>query len=264
VSLEGYLPFARDLTLADGARETITAALVPPNTSKSHFALRIDGGLPLGAVVGGDLVAGCSGSCSASVPVGAHAQVHATYETPSGFGVGIHAGYLVLSESITGRTESLTPVGATSPLSGSANDSLNLSGLTVGADADYTAGAAWPLTLRLGVGVLVGSVSDARTATFPGQVTGTVSASQSQGAGYLYVGPEARIGRKLGDHFAIDVGVAVLVLTALSTPTWDKTQTTLATVTATQRVNEAQFPSATLTGGFMLAIVPGIGLKYEL
>lgn len=263
VSLEGYVPFARDATLSTAVREVIAAELRTIAAEKPRFALEVDGGLALGPVWGGDLVRRCSAGCSGGLPLGARARLHATYEAPFGFGAGLHAGYLLLERSLGQRPESLQLVGAMQPLAGLAADSMRLDGLTAGAHAQYETRSRWPVTLRLAVGVLVGSIRDRRTATFAG-VSGDVAAEQRQGAAYFYVGPEVRIARKLGEHLEIGVGIEVLLAAALSAPVWNSSTPVVVTATSLPgRSQEATFPASSLAGAFLLLASPQLGVSYE-
>jgi hypothetical protein len=252
VSLDGYAPFVRDASLGT-AREAMIAALQPAAAERGHLALELDGGVPLGVVWGGDVASGCTAPCSRSLPVGASGQVHMTYRTPSGFGVGLQAGYLLVVESVTGRPDSLHVMGY-GPVSGASSDTLRLSGLSAGAHADYMTRSAWPVTLRLALGVVVGSVRDQRTSTFTGM--GAVDVAQRVGASYLYVGPEVAVGRRLGEHVVVRAGVELLILSALSTPQWQNPLV----VTAK---GEGTLPTAALTGSLVLAATPEIGVQYE-
>ncbi len=258
VSLDGYTPFSQSFSLASDEERSVDATLSAVVGARPHFSLEADGVVPLGVLWGGDLASGCSGGCSMSLPVGAGGLLHATYETPSGMGVGVHGGYLWLSESMSGRRESLTPVGL-APISGSAADDLHLSGLAVGADAQYAVRSAWPVTLRLGLGVLLGSVSDDRRMS-SGGFSGTVATTQRNAGDYAYVAPEVRVGRRFGDHFEVNVGLSVVVMTALVLPRWDAGRVVDATIAG--RVNEAVFGSETLAGSVMIVAMPGAGAKY--
>jgi hypothetical protein len=121
------------------------------------------------------------------------------------------------------------------------------------------------VTLRLALGVLVGSVLDERTGTFSG-ITGGVVAAQRSGASYFYVGPEALVGQKVGDHFAIAVGAQVMLAAALHSPTWNGASPVVVTAPsggATARQQDATLPNATLAGAFILIASPEIAIAYE-
>jgi hypothetical protein len=65
-----------------------------------------------------------------------------------------------------------------------------------------------------------------------------------------------RFGRRLGEHLQIDVGVAMLLMTALTTPVWN------APVVVTAQ-GEGTLPTASLAGSLVLAATPEIGVRYE-
>ena len=136
---------------------------------------------------------------------------------------------------------------------------MRLAGLTAGAEADYVVGARWPLTLRIGIGALVGAVTDTRTGTFVDSTGSTyaVSTTQYPRASYLLVAPEVRIGHNLGSRFEVGAGVKFLVLAALVRPAWDPDAPILAGADG-----QGSFEGAELTGGLMLALLPGVSLKY--
>jgi hypothetical protein len=265
VTLDGYLAFSRDVSLSPDAREVIPAplerdpALLIAPVERARIALEIDAALPLGLVVGGDLRDGCTGSCSASLPVGVHGTLHATYSFRSGFGVGINAGYLFLTRTLSGRAETITPVSR--PLNaGTVEDSLRLGGLTAGGEAQYKTGEMLPITLRLGLGILIGTMTDSRTGTFTDSTSASyaLSTKGSAGATYLYVAPEARIGKRFGEHFEVNAGVELLVMTGLSIPKWDSTKLVKAGADGF-----GTMPSNTMMGGIVIVPAPGLGAKYE-
>jgi hypothetical protein len=87
-------------------------------------------------------------------------------------------------------------------------DNLQTGGLTLGVSAQLRRGQDWPLTLRFGAGVFLGSVRDARSGTGTDlqsspQLPFAIDTQQSQNATYLYLAPEARLGRRFGDHFEL-------------------------------------------------------------
>lgn len=258
VALEGYAPFVRDSDLAGTPREVVTATLRPSAADRARFALELDGGAALGLVWGGDLMAACTASCSRPLPIGGAAEVRVTYETSSGFGAGLEAGYVGLAASMTGRPETLSVVGMP-PSAGAASDALRLDGLAAGLHAQYASRTPWPITLRLGIGAVVGSVSDRRTAAFAG--ISPIDAEERSGASFLYVRPEARVGRRLGDRLEVSIGVEALLMTALSVPAWNGASPLV--VTAQGRAQEATLPTASLSGAFVLSAIPELGVRYE-
>jgi hypothetical protein len=260
VSSQGYVPFHQGVVLVDDARQNVETTLAPIATTQSHLALEADVGMPLGLVWGGEIRSDCTGTCSAGVPVGLDGQLHAIYQMPSGFGLGIQAGYLMTHAS-SARGTTVTPVGLPAD-SGSTTDTLWLQGVMLGAEAQYVVPSSWPVTLRLGAGALLGSIQDNRSGTFEDSARASfdVASSQKPSADYVYVGPEMRIGRRLGQHIEVSAGVRALVLFAVKTPTWSP----LSSLVPAGADGEGTFPSASLSGGVMVMAIPSLGLKYEL
>jgi hypothetical protein len=129
----------------------------------------------------------------------------------------------------------------------------------IGPSVGYRFGDDFPITLRVGLGIFLGSVGDARTGSFTSSAGARydVSVSESASATYLYAAPELRIGKKLGDHLEVNAGATVLVLAALERARWKDEQPVIAA-----RDGFATFGSQPTAGGFLLAVVPGIGLRY--
>jgi hypothetical protein len=259
---DGYLPLTKDVSLAPDTRQVIPMALQRDPSlvgGRPGIVLELDGAAALGLVFGGDLDDRCTGSCSAGLPIGFQGMLHGTYQLGSGLGFGVGAGYLSLGRDVTGRAETITAPGRPAN-NGTLDESLRLGGLRAQLEGQYKAGDTWPVTLRLGVGVLLGSLSDDRSGNFTDSKNTPykVSTKQSPSATYLSISPEARIGRKLGQHFEVNVGVEVLVLTALKKPEWDTSKTIGAGGDGI-----GVFPSASLAGGILVAAVPGLGAKYE-
>ena len=187
-------------------------------------------------------------------------MLHGTYELTNGLGFGIHAGYMLVGMSVDNRMTVINSAGSLMA-HGVAHDGLLINGFVGGLDGQYRTRGAWPLTLRIGVGVLMGAVRDHRTGTFAAQQGGTfaVDTTQAPFAGYLDVAPEVRIGRKLGDHFEVNVGLTAHILASVaSVPRWPAN-----TTVTTGSDGEGNFGSDTLAGYVMLVLVPGIGLKYD-
>ena len=261
--LDGYLSKVADRVLVDESRALVSlelqrdAALFGP-PARRGVAVELDASALLGAIYGGDLANGCKAGCSSSVPLGLSGVLRATYQFQSGFGLGVHAGYLSLSRTYVGRAALATPVGKTAQ-NGALDDKLSLTGVVAGADGQLSIGEKWPATLRFGAGVLLGGITDTRSGAFTDSKAASyaVNTRTRPSATYLYVAPEVRIGRRFGPHVAVDVGVQAVIMVGLKTPKWDP----LSTVSGPDGF--VQFPADSLTGGVMLSFVPGIGAKYE-
>ena len=270
VIAEGFLLARRPLRLTKGERAAETIALERDPSSPlwraahpSRVFLELDVGPAIGVAFGGAVRDACTGSCSAAVPVGVSATVHGGYELSSGITLGLDAGYLVVAANTSKRPASLLPKGL-APDPGTIDDSLGVQGVRFGPSAGYRTGEEWPLTLRLGAGVFLGSAVDARKGTFTTSA-GTaydVDVSESHSAAYVYLAPEVRVARRFPSRLEISAGVAVLALVSVDQPSWTDRQPVLAAPRGQQGDGVATFGSQTLAGSFLLSIVPSLGVRY--
>ncbi len=265
-SSEGFLPFRRSIALKKDASEVVPATLDRDPSylagPRPRLAVELDSAMPLGAAYGGEVADACSGSCSAGLPIGLHAVLHGVYQLGSGFGAGIDAGYLLAFRSISGAEAALEPKGR--PTNGGVtDDSLRLSGLTVGAGAQYHRGEQWPITARLGAGVMLGSLNDSRSGTFTNTSSERyeVSLEESSPATYLYVAPEVRVGRYVTKSLELNLGAEVLLMTALTQPKW-RDRTGVVTSNVGRGDGLATFGERTTAGSFLVFVAPGVGARY--
>ncbi|MBS2018641.1 MAG: PEGA domain-containing protein [Deltaproteobacteria bacterium] len=263
---EGFLPWKRSVSLGKDAAQNVPVPLErDPNYlsgPKPKLVMELDSALPLGLAFGGEVSDACSGGCSAGLPFGLHAVVHGTYQLGSGFGFGIDAGYLLTVRSIRDADATLQPKGRAANV-GKTDDALRLSGVTLGAAAQYHRGEEWPITIRLGAGVVLGSMNDSRSGTFTNSTSEryTVDVSESAPATYLYVAPEVRIGRYVTKNLELNLGAELLLMTALAQPSW-RDQTAVVTSNVARGDGIATFGSRTTTGSFLFLFAPGIGARY--
>jgi hypothetical protein len=274
-SLDGYLPFKREMGIGKGERQVILAKLDrDPNavvaSQPGHFALEVDGGLVIVPLLGGDLASSCTGSCSAGLPLGGLGLLHAEYVLAQGFGFGLEGGYDAFSVSYSNRPTSLSALN-TPQDNGNANDKVNFGGLLIGLSALYRIGDTWPVTLRFGIGAYLASVKDTRTGSFttsaatnpPKETYTTPAFSESSSGTFLYAAPELRFGRRFGEHFEINVGVVLRVLATVSQPAWnDGSQLTIEGPTGGQGDGLGGYGKQNLTGPFVFAAEPGLGARY--
>ncbi|HVR20725.1 MAG TPA: PEGA domain-containing protein [Polyangiaceae bacterium] len=258
-TLGGYAPFTEELTLETGQSRVVRAEL-EPLVGKARISLELDAGIPIGLLWGGDLDGGCEAPCESSLPFGVYVQAHATYRFGSGLGLGVHAGYLRMWKTLTNRSESHYVTGRPSPNAGTVDDHLRLGGLMAGGEGDYVMGSEWPLTLRVAAGALLGAVTDARTGVFEDSAGSSyeISATQYPRASYFYLGPEVRVGRRVGKHFEVSLGIKTLILAALGHPTWPGTEV----IDAGDTDKGGVFAPADLTGDVMVALLPGVAARY--
>lgn len=167
------------------------------------------------------------------------------------------------------RSTRLTPTGL-EPNPGTVNDTLTLSAALVGASGGIRLGERLPLTFRLGVGALFGSVRDRRTGSFTtverdvgGQhleaAAYSVNVAQSRPAVSLYVAPEARIGYPIAKRLELSVGIEGLVAIALVQPKWAPQESKINAATDGQ----ATFAADPLTDRVFFGLQLGLGARYE-
>jgi hypothetical protein len=271
VAAEGFLPSKRDLNLAKGQREVLVVKLErDPNSplwaaqNPSRFIIELVAAGAFTPTLGGD-IAGCSSPCSSGLPLGGKGVLHAGYQLGSGLGFSIDGGYLALFSSVSDRAAQFFP--KSRPINnGTAADTLRLSGLTLGASAFYHRGETWPLTVRLGIGAFLGSVRDARSGPFVNSLGAAynINATENDSATYLYATPEVRIGRRFGDHFELNVGLELMVMTALGQPKWkDTNQINSSSDPHVAGDGIGTFGAQALAGSFVFIVAPGIGARYE-
>ena len=261
VSALGHLPLVRTVVLAPERELPVSVALAEAPASRTpHARIAIDAeiGGAVGLVWGGDLLASCGGRCSATLPLGALGGLHALYELPSRFGFGIHAGYLRIGESIASRPEQLAPVGRGVLHDGVANDELRVGGLLLDGIVEYSSGGQWPTTVRFGAGALIGAVTDRRSGSF-GEDGYRAGGTQSPRAQFVYVAPELRWSRRLAGHFNLGLGLRVVALAPVGSPSWSAKDTGV----LTSGGDLAYFPSNELTGRLLLLVAPLLSGRFE-
>jgi hypothetical protein len=273
VTADGYLTFKKDVDSKKDATDAVEATLErDPNVfagPSAKLGFELDAAVPLGALWGGDLSSSCTGACAGSVPIGVRGVFHGIYQAGSGFGGGVDVGYLLALTRYAARPEAIGSLGGTIvPNQGVVDDALRLSGFTAGGSVQYHKGETWPVLLRLGVGVVIGSVNDTRAGTFTNNQKPPeryhVSLRNSASAIYLYVAPEVRIGHRFGEHFELSLGVEVLLMPALSQPKWNYGKNVLTTnIPNNQGDGEGDFGADTMAGSFMVLVTPGLGARYE-
>jgi hypothetical protein len=270
VAAEGYAAQKQSEVLAKGTRSSVEVGLERDVTSTlwlkknpARVFAEIDGGPGVGFAFGGEVRSSCAGSCSAQVPIGVGATLHGGYQFSSGLAIGVDAGLLALAAGTTGRSTELTPQGGGSN-AGTADDALYLRGFRVGPSVGYRFGEDVPITLRLGVGMFVGSGGDARTGTFTTSGGGRydVSVSESARAIYVYAAPEVRMGKRLGPRFDVSGGLAFHVLAAVEAPSWSDVQAVNAAPAGQRGDGIATFGAQSMAGTFVFAAVPSIGARY--
>jgi len=278
IAAEGFLAATREVSLDDGDREVLTVELerdpdsdlwADKKPGRVIFDLHL--APALAPLVGGDLVDGCTGSCSGGLGMGALAMLHGGYQFGMGIGLTLDAGYLLLHQGLADRPGSMTPRGL-APNDGSLDDDLLMMGLLVGGSGSYQVGEDWPFQIRVGGGILFGSLRDERTGTFTTNLDPVAYSvgplSESPTMTYAFVSPELRVGYRVTEAFILSLSAQGLFLFAVSKPEWADEQQVLAGncdgTSATQCEGQALFGAQSLAGDTIVAIAPGLALKLEL
>ena len=141
-----------------------------------------------------------------------------------------------------------------------------LSGVTLGGSAHYHRGESWPLTLRLGAGVFLGSAADRRSGRFATTAGDAyeVLAREDPAASYFFVAPEVRVGRKFGKYFELSFGVEGMLMTALTQPKWaDEEAVALTPDPLTEQGDGlGTFGEQSLAGSLLVVVLPGLAARY--
>lgn len=282
VAAEGFLPEQRQVALRPDRREILALALErdPASLWRAARPARVTLDGHLGALaspsLGGDAAKACAGACDSSVGLGFLTMFHAGYELGIGLGFSLHGGYLRVSDSVTGAPNALKPLPrGTLRADGTTTDDRTLSGAVLGASIAYHRGDRWPGLVRLGGGVVLGSLRDRRSGRFASvpETTGGTSiaydygpATEDASARFADALAEVRLGRRIG-HFELGASLTVLLLFSLSQPKWENSQPVLggrcpgAFPTCLGFVG---FDEQALTATTLLLVSPGISVRYDL
>jgi len=273
---EGFLPSRRTVSLADGQREVVRVTLERDPTSPlwrdpklPAFTFDLHLGPALSPSLGGDVAAGCAAPCSTGPALGGEGALHAGYQLSSGVGFALDLGYLFLQQNVRDRPTRLTPRGLPAN-AGTATDDLALRGFLGGAAASLHLGSTWPLLLRAGGGVMLGTLRDARSGTFTTSATNTSYAvptvAETAPFTAAYFAPEVRFGRRFGKHVEVSLVARAVVLFALTSPEWRDEQPVLAGrcdggAPAEACEGEAVFGQQSLAARTIVVVSPGLGMR---
>lgn len=266
IEAEGFLTAERTVELRPGTRETLAVELerdedAPMWRKPPKWTVDGTAGFVVLPSFGGDVSDSCGQGCSAAPGVGALAMVHGGYELGNGLGFGLELGYFFASQDVSGRSAALVPNGLSEANSGTADDNLRLQGFLAGATVGYHLGEDYPVTFRLGAGVLVGQVRDERNGTFTtrdGDPYTTFPVATFSSATYFYADPSIRAGFRFAESWELTGIVQALLMVGISQPTFDET---LEVGAASDGIGT--YESETLTGTFFVAIAPGANLRYQ-
>ncbi|WP_437670260.1 PEGA domain-containing protein [Sorangium sp. So ce131] len=268
IAAPGFVPEARRIAVARGERKVLRVRLGRDELSPfwrkparpARAVVELGTALMLVPTFGGDITRQCGEDCRMAIGVGGGAVVHAGYELGMGLGFGVTVGHVAATQTISGRTASLTPVGLPAQ-AGTAEDVLALRAGLVGAWVGLTLGERWPLHFRLGVGEMLGTVLDTRTGEFYASDARSYPldpAIEQHDAAFLHVTPEVRIGLPLGRHVELTAGVAAPVLISLTTPQWSEAHGVSAGIDGL-----GTFGGDALLGPVFMMLAPGIGARFD-
>lgn len=266
VKEEGFLDAERNVNLAPGQRETLAVELerdedAPMWRKPPKWTLDGTAGFVVLPSFGGDVSTACSGECSAAPGLGGVALVHGGYELGNGLGFGLELGYFFAAQSVNGRQAALMPNGLGEPNQGTADDALRMQGFLAGATVGYHLGEDYPVTFRLGAGVLVGQARDERNGTFTsraGDPYTTFPVATFSQATYFYADPSIRAGFRFAESWELTGVVQAFLMVGISQPTFDDT----IEVGAGDDGIGTYMPE-TMAGSFFVAIAPGANVRYQ-
>jgi hypothetical protein len=292
VAEEGFLSSQQTVRLDKGARRVVTVQLErDPNSPlwrnlhPPHVFIEGQAAALLFPWLGGDLSAGCSGSCSVGFAAGVLGQLRAGYELSSGIGFSIDGGYAWVQQSVNGRTDALQPLplGSIPSDPGTSSDTVTLQGPIVTASASVHRGERFTWLARVGIGGWFATANDSRNGTYttvlsahPNHTTGSPATysvgplGESVGAIYGTLVPEVRVGWRLGQA-ELGAGVQALIALPFSIPRWQPNGQQV--VTGNCGANPAPtcvsdglavYGSSSLTGNVVVLVAPGLSLTYSL
>jgi PEGA domain len=265
VAADGFVVDQREISL-DARHETLQIELErDPDAAQwrkpSRVVLEVGGALGIAPMLGGDVADACQGTCNGTLGLGAMVTGYGGYELGSGIGFGVSAGYLFASRRLESRPVDITPMGLPAR-AGVADETLQLSGVLVGAAASLRTGDRFPILARFGVGGLFGEVGDARRARFPLAADSVFDAPEiieSHTVNHLYLAPEVRLGLRVTDRAEVGVSVAALVLIALSTPRWGAEDARPVLLPA---YGYSTYPDESLQDSLSVILTPGLSARY--
>lgn len=281
VAAEGFIAEKRQIEIQRGKRVVLAISLQRDPSSpfwrkpprKPRFIAEISAGVPISPDFGGDIANNCAGACEKGVGVGFLGSLRGGYELSSGFGFGVSAGYLSVSQTTSDRVMTLSPINlepadpTLGPNPGTASDTVFIKGAALGAWSGLSLGERYLLHLRLGAGFVLGSIADTRAGRFTADTQADLSAATyydvgpigvSSGASLFFVAPEVRAGLRLSDHLEITAGIEVMALISLVQPTWSDQKEVNA-----EKAGIGTFAAETLVGQSLFLVAPSVGARWD-
>jgi hypothetical protein len=254
----GYERVIRSLVLPRDGSRALSVALEPTGRGQGALTVALEVSAPLAVSWGGTLEDTCKTPCSASSPLGASAQLRASYAFPARFALGAHAGYLGIGRSFRNRAETFDPVGRASQIQ-TVRDELALTGFLLGGHAEYAGGDRWRFAARLEAGAFFGRLSDRRSGVFLDSQGESYALymEQTPRARYFYVGPDIAAGRRFFGRLDVMLGARILAFAALKEHTWDPDR-----IVGAGADGAGYFRAAELSDDLMLVVAPTLSASY--
>jgi hypothetical protein len=208
VAADGFLPQTRSVQLTSGVRRVERVELERDPSSSAwqkrtppRFFVELATGGVFGTTLGGDLADSCGSGCNDTPVLGGVGTLRGGYQLASGLSFGVSGGVLFARQTVEGREAVWLELPSETPSTGVADDRLSLLVFSFGVDAALQRGETWPWTLRVGAGVLLGSIEDRResSSTLSGQPATYEPHTHVFPARYAYFAPEVRVGPAPGE-----------------------------------------------------------------
>lgn len=272
VTAPDFMPQTLKVTLGQNERKTLPLVLQRDPRSlfavqRPHFMFDANANFALAPTFGGDVGRGLG--------LGGLATLNVGYELSSRLSFGVSGGGLVLNQSAPQRVATATAVELIdTPTSRQilVLDDLTLQGLLVGGWGGITFGRTFLVQLRAGAGVFLGSISDRRRGSteLEGAWSLGLETMESHPVRSGYANAEIRFGWKITPHLALSAGLSILGMYTPSPPIWDARFTHRVVLRDPAGAPNYGFfqgingSSERLLSIVELAIVPGLGLRYDL
>ncbi len=243
IGAAGYVKVEKRIEVGPGKRELIAFAPGDPVPQtfwdENPAFIELGGAFAIGPTFGGDLGNDCGTSCASSVVMGGMGTVRGGIWARNRWTIGFDLGFLHAQQTITDRTESITPVGLGSA-EGMVTDALTMTGVTAGVGVGVKFGERFPISFRLGVGGFFGSFSDHRytkdkDSGFMTQPPSTafsspgvpimpapygVDVKQSSSLTAFYAAPEVRVGVRARKNLDVMLSLGGTLLIFRDAVTW--------------------------------------------
>lgn len=260
----GFSSARRDITLEDGSRQRLEVSLeriVEPEAEGGRFVLGGDVAFAVSPTLGGDAGDVCKGDCRHVPALGASALLRLAYELPIGFSFGVELGAIVLHEAVSDRPSTVVDT-LLVPHQGEVDELRTLVGGMAGVVPGFRLGDAYPVTLRIAVGALIGELRTRRRGDFTSTTSGSPFSFELRErslAPLIYVAPEVRLAVVTAGTFELDVGARGTACFALVRPAWPEDDGAHATPEGNDVV--FQQPDA-LVSRVIFTATAGLGMRY--